>query len=388
MSDIEQFRIETRAWLEANCPPSMRARVVEESDHFWGGRTPAFASDDQKIWFERMAERGWTVPRWPTEYGGAALPEQEAAVLREEMHALGCRLPLSSMGIWMLSHALFKYGTPEQKRRFLPDIAKGRIRWAQGYSEPGAGSDLVSLQCRAEDRGEHWLVNGQKIWTSYADKADWIFCLVRTDPADRYRGISVLMMDMRTPGISTRPIRLISGASPFCETFFDDVKVPKDQLLGELNRGWDVAKHILLHERETIGELLGGSDYQALGTALAERWGPIHDPILRARVALFDVDALAFAAMSEKFAEEAKAGRAHPAQASMMKYASSELGKARYELIMAVAGSEGLVWNAAANGSPADPRQWLRSKGYSIEGGTSEVQLNVIAKRILDLPAA
>ncbi|HET7817570.1 MAG TPA: acyl-CoA dehydrogenase family protein, partial [Sphingomicrobium sp.] len=231
MTDLETFRSETRSWLEANCPAEMREPIRSEADACWGGRNWTFQSDAQRLWLERMAERGWTVPHWPREYGGGGLSPAEAKVLKEEMARINARPPLTSFGISMLGPALLKFGSEEQKKRFLREIARGEIRWCQGYSEPGAGSDLAGLQTRCEDKGDHWLVNGQKVWTSYADKADWIFCLVRTSTESKHKGISFLLFDMASPGVSTRPILLISGSSPFCETFFDDVKVPKDQVV-------------------------------------------------------------------------------------------------------------------------------------------------------------
>ena len=228
MTDLDTFRTETRAWLEANCPAEMRKPIRSEDDYCWGGRNWAFQSDAQRQWLEAAAERGWTVPDWPKDYGGGGLSPEEARVLKEEMARIGARPPLVSFGIAMLGPALLKFGTEEQKRHYLPQIARGEIRWCQGYSEPGAGSDLAGLQTKAEDKGDHWLVNGQKVWTSYADKSDWIFCLVRTSSESKQGGISFLLFDMETPGVSTRPILLISGYSPFCETFFDDVKVPKE----------------------------------------------------------------------------------------------------------------------------------------------------------------
>jgi acyl-CoA dehydrogenase len=393
MSDLEAFRAETRAWLEANCPAEMREPVRDESDMCWGGRNPVFKNDAQRRWMEAMAARGWTVPDWPRDYGGGGLSPAETKILRQEMAAIGARNPLSSFGISMLGPALLKYGSEAQKKRFLPEIARGEIRWCQGYSEPNAGSDLASLQTRCEDQGDHWLVNGQKVWTSYADKADWIFCLVRTDfTAPKHKGISFLLFDMASPGVSTRPILLISGYSPFCETFFDDVKVPKDQLVGEVNKGWDVAKYLLGHEREMISGMgLGGGANVALGEALAETVGRdaagrLADPLLRADIARFDVDALAFRAMSERFIDELKAGRAHPAQPSMMKYAGTELNKARHELIMAAGGSAALEWESERSRKGKSARDWLRTKANSIEGGTSEIQLGIVAKRILELP--
>ena len=382
MTDLDAFRADTRAWLEANCPPEMRQPIRSEADMCWGGRNWVFASDAQKRWLEVMAERGWTVPDWPRDYGGGGLTPEQAIVVKEEMARIGARQPLYSFGISMLGPALLKFGTEEQKRHYLPQIARGEIRWCQGYSEPGAGSDLAGLQTKAEDKGDHRLVNGQKVWTSYADKADWIFCLVRTSSDSKQGGISFLLFDMETPGVSTRPILLISGNSPFCETFFDDVKVPKDQVVGEVNKGWDVAKYLLGHEREMISGMgLGG------GGSLGAQVQPA-DPLLRAEIAAFDVDALAFQAMSERFTALWKAGEAHPASPSMMKYAGTELNKRRNELVMAAGGSEALEWDSERPNGGKAPRDWLRSKGNSIEGGTSEIQLNIVAKHILRLPGA
>jgi alkylation response protein AidB-like acyl-CoA dehydrogenase len=386
MTDLDTFRLDTREWLEANCPAEMREPVRDESDMCWGGRDFVFKNEAQKLWLERMAARGWTVPDWPVAYGGGGLSPAETKILKQEMARINARSPLYSFGISMLGPALLKYGSEEQKTRFLTEIARGEIRWCQGYSEPNAGSDLASLQTRCEDKGDHWLVNGQKVWTSYADKADWIFCLVRTDfTAAKHKGISFLLFDMKTPGVSTRPILLISGYSPFCETFFDDVVVPKDQLVGELNKGWDVAKYLLGHEREMISGMgLGGGQSGVLGEALGDVLKD--DPLLRAEVARFDVDSLAFKAMSERFIDELKAGQAHPAQPSMMKYAGTELNKRRHELVMAAGGSWALEWESERSKAGKSAKEWLRTKANSIEGGTSEVQLGIIAKRILDLP--
>ena len=379
-TDLQIFRSETRAWLDANCPPEMRTPMRSEKDACWGGRNFEFQSPAQKQWLDAMADRGWTVPDWPKDYGGGGLSAEETRVLKQEMQRIGARPPLTSFGISMLGPALLKFGTEEQKKHYLPQIARGEIRWCQGYSEPGAGSDLAGLQTKAEDQGDHWLVNGQKVWTSYADKADWIFCLVRTSSESKQGGISFLLFDMETPGVSTKPILLISGSSPFCETFFDDVKVPKDQIVGEVNKGWDVAKYLLGHEREMIAGMgLGaGGGSVTLGSSVKPT-----DPMLRAEIAAFDVDALAFAAMSERFAAMWKAGEAHPASPSMMKYAGTELNKRRNELAMAAGGSDALAWDEA---SGKRSRDWLRSKGNSIEGGTSEIQLNIVAKHILRLP--
>lgn len=397
MTDLETFRAETRSWLEANCPPEMREPVRDESDIYWGGRRATFKNDAQKAWLEACVAKGYTVPAWPKEYGGAGLSPAEAKVLREEMGRINARPPLSSFGIWMLGPALLHFGTEGQKQRFLNEIARGEIRWCQGYSEPGSGSDLVSLQTFGEDKGDHWVVNGQKIWTSYADQADWIFCLVRTDKSDKYKGITFMLYDMASEGVSTKPILLISGNSPFCETFFDNVKVPKSYgedcpaYVGQINRGWDVAKYLLGHEREMISGADGGDRTAAIGAAMkrhSAKLGDELDPVLRAELAMFDVDALAYTAMGEKFLDEIKVGKAHPAQPNMMKYAGTELNKRRHELMMAVGGSRSLEWDSEETEGGKPSRSWLRTKANSIEGGTSEVMLNVIAKRILDLPGA
>ena len=385
MADLETFRTETRAWLEANCPEEMRQPVRDEEDVYWGGRKASFKSDAQKSWFEACVAKGYTVPAWPKAYGGAGLDAAEAKVLRQEMSRINARPPLSSFGIWMLGPALLKFGTEEQKVHYLGEIARGEIRWCQGYSEPGSGSDLVSMQTFGEDKGDHWIVNGQKIWTSYADEADWIFCLVRTDKANKYQGITFMLFDMETPGVTTKPILLISGNSPFCETFFDDVKVPKQQHVGEINRGWDVAKYLLGHEREMISGAGGGDRTSSIGAAMLRHAGEL-DPMLRADLAMFDIDALAYGAMGEKFLDEIKVGKAHPAQPNMMKYVGTELNKRRHELMMSVGGSRSLEWDSEETGGGKPSRGWLRTKANSIEGGTSEVMLNVISKRILELP--
>jgi alkylation response protein AidB-like acyl-CoA dehydrogenase len=394
MTDLEAFRRETRAWLEQNCPPAMRTAPPGDDDICWGGRKVRFTSEDQRVWLERMASKGWTVPEWPAEYGGGGLSREQAKVLRQEMQALNCRAPLQSFGIWMLGPALLKYGSEEQKRRHLPPIARGEIRWCQGYSEPDAGSDLASLRTRADDHGDHFIVNGQKVWTSYADKADWIFCLVRTDfSASKHKGISFVLFDMETPGVSTRPITLISGKSPFCETFFDNVRVEKANLVGELNEGWTIAKYLLTHERDMIGAMGERASPPALGAFATGKLGldgegRLDEPVLRADIARFEIDELAFRLTLERSGELARQGKVHPAFSSVLKFYGAELNKRRYELLMASAGSDALEWEGERSRDGELARTWLRSKANSIEGGTSEVQLNVIAKRILGLPGA
>jgi len=391
MSELETFRRETRAWLEANCPAQMRRPVVSENDACWGGRRFKFQSEAQRTWMQKMGERGWTVPAWPKAYGGGGLSKEETAVLTAEMRALGCRPPLVSFGIWMLGPALLAHGTEEQKLEHLPKIARGEIRWCQGYSEPNAGSDLAALATKAEVHDDHLLINGQKIWTSYADEADWIFCLVRTSTAKKHTGISFVLFDMESPGVSTRPIVLISGKSPFCETFFDNVKVPRRNVVGELNAGWTIAKYLLTHEREMIGGIGERSNVKPLGEFAADAVGRddsgrLSEASLRGQIARFEIDEAAFRLLMQATGDRARRGEGNPAMSSALKYYGAELNKRRWELMISAAGADGLEWEGERSHDGAAARTWLRTKGNSIEGGTSEIQLNVVAKRILGLP--
>ena len=393
MSDLDQFRQETREWLEANCPDSMRTPEVSDADHYWGGRDPEMSHPDQKVWADRMGEKGWTAPDWPAEYGGGGLDREQAKVLRQELAGIGARTPLHSFGISMLGPALLKYGNEEQKQEHIPKIIRGEIRWCQGYSEPGAGSDLASLQTRAEDKGDHYLVNGSKVWTSYADKADWIFCLTRTDNSGtKHEGISFLLFDMASPGVTTKPIKLISGSSPFCETFFDDVQVPRSNLMGEEGKGWSIAKYLLTHEREMISGFGHSGSRKTLGQEAMEMLGAdsdgrLDDTVLRARIAQLELDTLAFGCTMARVKDEAGAGQGLGAASSIFKYYGTELNKRRYELVMSVRGEQALAWEGEAYDDGKTPRAWLRTKANSIEGGTSEIQLNIIAKRVLGLPS-
>jgi acyl-CoA dehydrogenase len=394
MKALEQFREEVRAWLEENCPPGMRTPIRSDDDICWGGRKFVFQSEEQRLWLERMAAQGWTVPDWAKRYGGAGLDRAECRILSQEMARLGCRAPLTSLGIIMLAPALFKFASEAQKLEHLPRIARGEIRWCQGYSEPGAGSDLASLQTSAVDKGSYYLVNGSKIWTSYANMADWIFCLVRTNPkAPKRDGISFLLFDMATEGVSTAPIQLLSGASPFCQTFFDNVQVPKENLVGELNKGWTVAKHLLQHERNMAASVgRGGSGKkksieQSAMETLGTVEGRLADPVLRQKLARFQIREQAFTLTMQRVGDEMKAGADPGPASSLLKYYGSEVNKERHELNLALGGMDSLGWEGDVFDEGRVARSWLRSKANSIEGGTSEIQLNIIAKRVLGLPS-
>jgi acyl-CoA dehydrogenase len=370
----------------------MRKPYRNDAEACWGGRNCKFYSEDQKIWLERMVSKGWTVPTWPKEYGGAGLNREQAKILKEELKRINARPPLESFGISMLGPPLLKYGTEAQKQQHLPPIARGEIRWAQGYSEPNAGSDLASLQTRADDKGDHFIVNGSKVWTSYGDLGDWMFCLVRTDfEAPKHKGISFVMFDMATEGVSTRPIKLISGKSPFTETFFEDVRVEKDEVIGEINDGWTIAKYLLSHEREMIA----GSGISASGTlpvsqsaikAMGTENGILSNTMLRTDIARFEIDERCLELTIERARDEVKAGVSLGAAASMFKYYGTELNMRRYELLMSIGGHQALAWEGDRSRDGYLPKMWLRTKGNSIEGGTSEIQLNIVAKRILGLP--
>ncbi len=385
LNPIDEFRAELRTWLNENCPEEMRDGLMSEEGICWGGKDWVFTSEAQKIWLGRCASKGYTVPTWPVEYGGAGLSREQEKVFGEEMALINARSPLESFGIWMLGPALLHFGSHEQKLQYLPPVARGEVRWCQGYSEPGAGSDLANVQTHGADQGDHWLVNGQKIWTSYADKADWIFALVRTDrDAPKHKGISFLLMNMDDAGVETRPIKMISGISPFCETFFTDVKVPKEQIVGTENRGWDVAKYLLTHEREMISG--GGAGLSGGGRALGAVINDTMDEVgatLRADAMRCEVDTLAIGLTLERYKDQSEAGQGAGDASAMLKYMGTELNKQRHELMMTAGGSDALEWDGPLGNRAGD---WLRTKANSIEGGTSEVMLSIVSRRVLGLP--
>jgi len=394
--DLEPFRAEARGWLEANFPASLRQGAAPADPE-----APETPTADQALWRRRMGEKGWGVPTWPADLGGGGLSPAEARVLRDEMERIGAPNPIGGMGVAMFGPTLLEYGSDEQLRRHIPPIAKGDLRWCQGFSEPGAGSDLASLQTRAEDKGDHFLVNGQKIWTSGAHLADWCFCLVRTDPkAKKHEGISFLLIDMKTPGVEPRPIRLINDTTPFCETFFTDVKVPKENLVGPLNGGWSIAKRLLQHERSSIGSparagqagpgVLGGPPIQELAriyVGLGDD-GRLADGDIRARLTSHLMDAKAHALTGERIALEARSNRGPTTASSIMKNAGSMLRKEKAELAVEIMGHQGVGWSGEdfTEHEINAMRVMLRSKSGTIAGGSQEVQNNIISKRILGLP--
>ena len=395
MTTIDDFRRETRAWLEANCPPSMRT-PMPDGELVWGGRTVEFKTEDQRLWFERMRDKGWFCPDWPADYGGGGLSAEQNAVLEAEMRRLHCRPPQINLGIWMLGPVVLEFGTEEQKRELITPMARGEIRWCQGFSEPNAGSDLASLKTSAVDAGDHFVVNGTKIWTSYGDKSDWMYMLVRTDPnVPKQQGISLLVVDMKSPGIEARPIDLISGKSSFCQVFFDNVKVPKRQLIGPLNGGWTLAKALLQHERRAMskfGEFALPNHVDLL--SVAARYLPPADAgtsaevALRARALAMAMDEHAYTLTAQRMGEEMRARQDVSGLMAIMKLVHSEQEKDKLEVLLDVMGHRALGWEGEAFDSSelALTRAWLGSFAQTIAGGSSEVQLNVIAKRVLGLP--
>ena len=387
---LDTFRSEARSWLEVNCPPTMRS----SGSYTAGGRKAVYHNPETKLWLDRMAERGWTAPTWPKEYGGGGLTNDEEQVLSQEMSRLNAAAPLSGHGLTMIGPAILEFGTHEQCEEHLPPIARGEIRWCQGYSEPGAGSDLASLQCRADLVGDEYVVNGSKIWTSGADGADWIFCLVRTDfEASKHEGISFLILDMDVPGVSVSPIELISGSSEFCQTFFDDVRVPSRNLIGNPGEGWTVGKRLLQYERSSIGGRGGARQKVKTIDETAKEYcgtskGKIANHAIRDRVIGLRLEEAAYQLAIRRSYEEATSTQAPSFLSSFFKVYGTEQNMRRQDLMMDILGVNALGWSGSGYSSAelGATRGWLRSKANSIEGGSSEVQRNIIAKRVLGLP--
>ena len=394
-TELEGFRAEARAWLEENYPASLRADHAPLNAWLSGG---VEATPDVDLWRRRMGEKGWGVPTWPKQYGGGGLTPAESRVLYEEMARIGAINPIGGMGVIMFGPTLLEYGTEEQLQQHIPAIARGEIRWCQGYSEPGSGSDLASLQTKAEDKGDHWLINGQKIWTSGAQYADMCFCLVRTDPkARKHEGISFLMIPMHQPGVEARPIRLINDSSPFCETFFTDAKAPKENLVGPLNAGWTVGKRLLQHERQGISGAGGGARPSMAGGPLnqmAAKYvgldddGRLADADLRSRLTQHLMEAKAFALTGRRAALEDRSNRGPSASSSILKNVGSKVRCDSAELALEIMGHQGVGWGGEdfTSDEVSIVRTWLGGKAGTIAGGSYEVQNNIISTRTLGLP--
>lgn len=395
MSQLDVFRQETRAWLEANCPASMRTPMPSD-EMVWGGRTVEFKHEDQRLWFERMRDKGWFCPDWPQEYGGGGLNPQQVAILEAEMRRLHCRPPQINLGIWMLGPVLLEFASEEQKQQFLPPMTRGEIRWCQGFSEPNAGSDLASLRTSAVIDGDDFVVNGTKIWTSYGNKSDWMYALVRTGPMEpKQAGISLIVLDMASSGVTVSPIDLISGKSSFCQVFFDNVRVPRSQLIGELNGGWTLGKALLQHERRAMSKFSETAlpthfDLGEFLQAYLPKPETTAEVVLHQRAVACMMDEHAFTLTSQRIADTLRARQDASGMMAIAKLAHSEQERTKFELLLEILGSRAMGWEGAG----FDQREldltgsWLMSFTQTIAGGSSEVQLNVIAKRVLGLPEA
>ncbi|MGV3478646.1 MAG: acyl-CoA dehydrogenase family protein [Sphingobium sp.] len=385
----ESFRADVAAWLDANFPRSL---AFKSPQPYLTDAAYADADPDFGLWLRNIVDRGWGAPTWPVQYGGGGLSEGEARILAEEMARVGAFQPNRTYGQMMLGPTLLEFGNEDQKQRFVPPIARGEVRWCQGFSEPGAGSDLASLQTRCEDKGDHWLVNGQKIWTSGANHADWCFALVRTDTSRKQGGISFLLIDMRSPGVDARPIELISGSTHFCEVFFTDVAVPKENMIGGVNQGWGIAKRLLQFERDSLAT--GRVDAPSLAE-FAKRYlgvddhGRIADPVLRQRIVGNAIRNRAYTHYVNRSAAAAKAENGVSAAVSVLKNLGAAISQERAELVVDILGNQGLGWDG--DGFSAEEleatRAWLHSRAFSIYGGSFEIQNNITAKRVLGLPS-
>jgi alkylation response protein AidB-like acyl-CoA dehydrogenase len=389
-TDLEAFRTEARDWIAANFPAALKGRgnmmMREERSE---------PDADQEAWRIAMGDKGWGVPTWPAAYGGGGLSPAEARVVQQELNKAGAYNPIGGMGVMMFGPTLLEYGTEAQKQEHIPPIVKGEIQWCQGFSEPGAGSDLASLSTKAVDKGDHFEIDGSKIWTSGAQWADWCFCLVRTDTSKKHEGISFVLFTMHQPGVEVRPIPLIAGSSPFCETFFTSARAEKKDLVGPLNGGWTIAKRLLQHERSGLtgaggGLGAGGKPLEQLAKDYigVDDKGRIADSDLRTRLVTNAINFRAFQQTAIRAMMESK-GNAGPSSAtSIMKNAGTQLIQERHEMTLEIMGHQGLGWEGEdfTKDELEAVRGWLFGKAFTIFGGSQEVQSNIVSKRILGLP--
>ena len=393
MANLDDFREETRDWLETNCPEDARGPGPVP----WGS-TKIKLDDASKQWLERMASRGWTVPSWPKEYGGAALSPDQYKILIDELKRIKARPPLTGRGVNYIGPTLLELGSDDQRERWLPGISRGEGGWAMGYSEPGAGSDLASLSMRAVRRGDHYVINGRKIWTSDAMQADYIFVLARTAPDEpKHQGISLILVDMQQEEVQVRPIRLISGASPFNETLFEDAIANASDVVGGVNNGWTVGKRLLQFERSTHAGIntSGSQGGRSQASTMPEQirlhtkvvGGRIDDPGIRTRLIRYEQNDLAQRLTQQRVIEETRA-HAPGFASSAVKLTGALHAQDGDELLLDASGTHGLDWGATGSSIKASEitKAWLRQKALTIAGGTKEIQLNIIAKRVLGLP--
>jgi alkylation response protein AidB-like acyl-CoA dehydrogenase len=383
------FRDEVRGWLEQNLPHDLRDKVRDYKE---------LSKDDLERWHKILAKKGWVAPDWPVEWGGTGWNVVQRYIFEEECGYAGTP-PLVAFGLRMCAPVLFRFGTEAQKRRFLPKIYSGEEFWCQGYSEPGSGSDLASLKTRAVRDNGHYVVSGQKIWTTLAHYADWIFCLVRTDAKTdkRQEGISFLLIDMKSPGITVRPIYLMDGGHEVNEVFFDDVKVPADNLVHEEGKGWTVAKHLLGYERMGTGRI-GVSKRELLKVkevaAAARKDGKplLDDPRFRDRLSRVEVELMALEITNLRFLDQLRRGGKPPgAEVSLLKIKGTEIQQALTELMMQAAGPFAQAFRPI-EADPAFDRftaalapRYCNLRKATIYAGSNEIQRNIISKMTLGL---
>ena len=375
--DEAAFRTEVRAWVEANLPATLR------------GRTNRPPPAELMPWYRALSRKGWIAPHWPKEYGGMGATLNQQIIMTEELARVGAP-QMPAQGLNHIGPILIEFGTEAQKAKHLPPIIDGSVIWAQGYSEPGAGSDLASLATRATLEGDHFVVQGQKIWTTWGHHSDWMFALVRTDPQaqPRHAGISFLLLDLHNPGIRIRPIRTIAGDDEFSEVFFDNVIVPAENLVGKLNDGWRIANALLGHER------LGTSNPQYALIALdriktmARSTGVMADPAFRDRLAAASINVTALAALFSHAVELTNRRQSLGPDSSIIKIAGSELLQQLNDLMIEAAGSDAVMENPIPTdfGTVDVSTSFLQVRRATIYGGSSEIQRNIVARRVLNLP--
>jgi len=386
------FQKEVRTFLENEFPIEFRTKIDANR---------RLSKKEIIRWQKILYKKGWAAPTWPVEFGGTGWSQVQRHIFATEMGLIGAPEPVP-FGMKMVAPVIMEYGTEEQKLRHLPRIVRREVRWCQGYSEPGAGSDLAGLSTRAVLDGDNYVINGQKIWTSGANHADWIFALVRTNPdAPKHDGISLVLIDMDQPGVTVKPIRLISGESPFCETFFDNAIATKNDLIGKPNHGWAIGKRLLQHERSGLSGMgaegataskKGSQEYHL--ARLAKKYvgestdGKIADPAFRNEVIQQRLNQLSLELTLNRVREENASGKTLGEITSIFKLLGASQGKKNTSLQVQLMGSNGTGWegDGFTQAELGATRSWLGSRAGSIAGGTNEVQLNIIAKRVLGLP--
>ena len=386
-ADDEAFRRDVRSFVDEAMPPELKEKAANAGH---------FSMPEIMQWHRILHKKGWAAPHWPAEVGGAGLDATQRFLLSEELEMAGAP-PLSPFGLVMVGPLIIRFGTEAQKKRFLPKILSGEEVWCQGYSEPNAGSDLASLRASAEDAGDHFVVNGQKTWTTYAQYADWIFCLVRTSTEGKKQaGISFLLIDMKTPGVEVKPMQTLGHTPAFCDTFFENVQVPKENLLGPLNGGWNLAKALLGHERTLVAAV--GQTRRNLRLAkriAAHQRGAdgkplIEDPVWRNRIARLEMRLRAHSMTNYRSLAEQQKGKHPGPETSILKLVGSVLVQEADELCMELMGHDSLGWFNEGDVLPAF-EQWVApmfcyDRATTIYAGSNEIQKNIIAKLILGLP--